>query len=114
MPKQSARLLVLICVVMGLVGSPRLVSGYVAGDREILEHIAVQTHHDERLEDTEVHIVVQGGQVVLSGTVYLYSQKCCMSTSSGGRQEWSRSTTPFVWSRVYRSRTQRLQDISIL
>ena len=75
MPKQSARLLVLICVVTGLVGSPRLVSGYVAGDREILEHIAVQTHYDERLEDTEVHIVVQGGQVVLSGTVYLYSQK---------------------------------------
>jgi osmotically-inducible protein OsmY len=75
MPKQSAGLFVLICVVMGLVGSPRLVSGYVAGDREILEHIAVQTHHDERLEDTEVHIVVQGGQVVLSGTVYLYSQK---------------------------------------
>jgi osmotically-inducible protein OsmY len=75
MPSQSARLLVLVCFVMGLVGSPRLVSGYAAGDREILERIAVQTHHDERLEDTEVHIVVQGGQVVLSGTVYLYSQK---------------------------------------
>jgi osmotically-inducible protein OsmY len=60
---------------MGLVGSLGLVSGYVAGDREILEHIAGQTHHDERLEGTEVHIVVQGGQVVLSGTVYLYSQK---------------------------------------
>jgi osmotically-inducible protein OsmY len=75
MPSQSARFLVLVCVVMGLVGSPRLVSGYVAGDREILEHIAVQTHHDERLEDTEVHIVVQSGQVILSGTVYLYSQK---------------------------------------
>ena len=75
MPGQSTRLLVLVCVVMGLVGSPGLVSGYVAGDREILEHIAVQTHYDERLEDTEVHIVVQGGQVVLSGTVYLYSQK---------------------------------------
>jgi osmotically-inducible protein OsmY len=75
MPSQSARTLVLLWVVMGLVGSPRLVSGYAAGDREILEHIAVQTHHDERLEGTEVHIVVRGGQVVLSGTVYLYSQK---------------------------------------
>jgi osmotically-inducible protein OsmY len=75
MPSQSAWLLVLVCVVRGLVGIPGLVSGYVAGDREILEHIALQTHHDERLEDTEVHIVVQGGQVGLSGTVYLYSQK---------------------------------------
>src|SRR4029453_9806336 len=44
---QSAWLLVLVCVVIGLVGIPGLVSGYVAGDREILEHIAVQTHHDE-------------------------------------------------------------------
>ena len=75
MPGQSARTLVLLCVVMGLVGSPGLVSGYAAGDREILEHIAVQTHHDERLEGTEVHVVVRGGHVVLSGTVYLYSQK---------------------------------------
>ena len=75
MPSQSTRTLVLLCVVMGLVGSPGLVSGYAAGDREILEHIAIQTHHDERLEGTEVHIAVQGGQVVLSGTVYLYSQK---------------------------------------
>ncbi len=75
MPGQSARTLVLLCVVMGLVGSPGLVSGYATGDRKILEHIAVQTHHDERLEGTEVHIAVQGGQVVLSGTVYLYSQK---------------------------------------
>lgn len=75
MPSQSARTLVLLCVVMGLVGSLWLVSGYAAGDREILEHIAVQTHHDERLEGTGVHIAVQGGQVVLSGTVYLYSQK---------------------------------------
>jgi osmotically-inducible protein OsmY len=75
MSSQSARPLVLLCVVMGLVGSPGLVSGYAAGDREILEHIAVQTHHDERLEGTEVHIVVRGGQILLSGTVYLYSQK---------------------------------------
>jgi osmotically-inducible protein OsmY len=75
MPSQSARLLILICAIMGLVGSPRLVLGYVVGDREILEHIAVQTHRDARLEDTEVHIAVHGGQVVLSGTVYLYSQK---------------------------------------
>jgi len=75
MPGQRARPLVLLCIVMGLVGSLGLVSGYAAGDREILERIAVQTHNDERLEDTEVHIVVRGGQVVLSGTVYLYSQK---------------------------------------
>ena len=75
MSSQSARALVLLCVVMGLVGNPGLVAGYAAGDREILEHIAVQTHHDERLEGTTVHIVVRGGQVVLSGTVYLYSQK---------------------------------------
>ena len=75
MPSQSARTLVLLGVVMGLLGSPGLVSGDAAGDREIHEHIAVQTHHDERLEGTEVHIVVRGGHVVLSGTVYLYSQK---------------------------------------
>src|SRR5919197_1929513 len=75
MPRQSARTLVLLCVVMGLVGSAGLVSGYAAGDREILEHIAVQTHHDERLEGTTVHVAVRGGQVILSGTVYLYSQK---------------------------------------
>ena len=54
MPSQSARTLVLLCVVMGLVGSPGLVSGYAAGDRERLEHIVIQTHHDERLEGTEV------------------------------------------------------------
>jgi osmotically-inducible protein OsmY len=75
MPNQSARTLVLLCVVMGLAGSPGLGSGEASGDRAILEHIAVQTHHDERLEGTEVHIVVRGGHVVLSGTVYLYSQK---------------------------------------
>jgi osmotically-inducible protein OsmY len=72
---QNARTLVLLCVIIALVGSPGLVSGYAAGDREILEHIAVQTRHDERLEGTEVHIVVRGGHIVLSGTVYLYSQK---------------------------------------
>jgi len=75
MPRQSARVLVLLYVVMGLMGSSGLVPGYAAEDREILEHIAEQTHHDERLEGTEVHIVVQGGHVILSGTVYLYSQK---------------------------------------
>jgi osmotically-inducible protein OsmY len=75
MPSQSARTLVLLCAVMGLMGSPGLVPGYATEDREILEHIAVQTRHDERLEGTEVHISVQGRQVVLSGTVYLYSQK---------------------------------------
>jgi osmotically-inducible protein OsmY len=75
MSSQSARTLVRLCVIMGLVGSPGLVSGDTAGDREILEHIAVQTHRDERLEGTEVHVVVQSGRVVLSGTVYLYSQK---------------------------------------
>src|SRR5919108_2230635 len=75
MPGQSARTLILLCVVVGWVGSPGLVSGYATGDREILEHIAIHTHHDERLEGTQVHIVVRGGHVVLSGTVYLYSQK---------------------------------------
>ena len=75
MPSQSARILVLLCVVMGLMGSSGLAPGYAAEDREILEHITGQTHHDERLEGTEVHIVVRGGHVVLSGTVYLYSQK---------------------------------------
>jgi osmotically-inducible protein OsmY len=75
MPRQSARILVLLCVVMGLMGSSGLAPGYAAEDREILEHITGQTHHDERLEGTEVHIVVRGGHVVLSGTVYLYSQK---------------------------------------
>ena len=75
MTGQSARALVLLCAVMGLVGSPGFVSGYATGDGKILEHIVAQTHHDERLEGTEVHIVVQGGQVVLSGTVYLYRQK---------------------------------------
>ena len=75
MPGQSTRAMVLLCVVIGLVGSPGLVPGYAAGDRELLERIAMQTHHDERLEGTEVHIVVQNGHVILSGTVYLYSQK---------------------------------------
>src|SRR5262245_43533723 len=75
MPSQSTRTLALLCVVMGLVGRPGLVSGYAIGDREILERIAMQTHQDERLEGTEVHIAVRGGQVVLAGTVYLYSQK---------------------------------------
>jgi osmotically-inducible protein OsmY len=75
MPSQNARPLILLCVIIGLVGDPGLVSGDAAGDREILEHIAVHTHQDKRLEGTEVHIVVRSGQVVLSGTVYLYSQK---------------------------------------
>jgi osmotically-inducible protein OsmY len=75
MPSQSARTLILLYIVVALVGSPWLVSGYAAGDREILEHIANQTHHDARLEGTQVHIVVRGGHIVLSGTVYLYRQK---------------------------------------
>jgi osmotically-inducible protein OsmY len=75
MPSQSARTLVLLGVVMGLIGNPGLVSGEAARDRDILEHIAGQTHQDERLEGTEVHIVVRSGHVVLSGTVNLYSQK---------------------------------------
>src|SRR5262245_1444904 len=74
MPSQSARAFVRLCVVIGLVGGPGMLL-YAVGDREILEHIAIQTHQDKRLEDTEVHVVVQGGQVVLSGAVYLYSQK---------------------------------------
>jgi len=48
---------------------------YAAGDRELLERIVVQIHHDKRLEGTQVHVWVQGEQVALSGTVYLYSQK---------------------------------------
>ena len=75
MPGQSARTLILLCVVVGLVGSPGLVSGDAAGDREMLEYIAIHTHHDERLEGTQVHVVVRGGHVVLAGTVSLYSQK---------------------------------------
>jgi osmotically-inducible protein OsmY len=75
MPSQNIRTLVLLYVVMGLVGSQVFASGEAAGDRDIREHIAVQTHQDERLEGTEVHIVVRSGHVVLSGTVYLYSQK---------------------------------------
>ena len=50
MPSQSTRILVLLCVVMGLMWSSGLAPGYAAEDREILEHIAGQTHHDERLE----------------------------------------------------------------
>ena len=75
MPSQSVRIIVLLCVVLGLVGSPGIVPGYAAGDRELLERIAIQIHHDERLEGTQVHVLVQGGHVTLSGTVYLYSQK---------------------------------------
>jgi osmotically-inducible protein OsmY len=62
-------------MVIGLLGSLGMVSGYAPGDRELLERITVQTHRDERLEGTEVHTVVQDGQVALTGTVYLYSQK---------------------------------------
>jgi len=75
MPGQSARTMVLLCVVLGLVGSPGITPVSAAGDRELLERIAGQTHHDKRLEGTRVHVLVQDGQVVLSGTVYLYSQK---------------------------------------
>jgi hypothetical protein len=73
MPGQSARTMVLLCVVIGLLGSLGLVPVSAASDRELLERIAVQTHHDQRLEDTQGHIVVQDGQVVLSGTVSLSS-----------------------------------------
>lgn len=75
MPGQSARTIVLLCVVIGLVGSLGVAPVSAASDRELLERIAVQTHHDKRLEGTRVHVSVQDGQVVLSGTVYLYSQK---------------------------------------
>jgi osmotically-inducible protein OsmY len=75
MPHQSARTIVLLCVVLGLVGSPGFVPGYAAVDREVLDRIAIQIHRDERLEGTQVHVSVQGGHVTLSGTVYLYSQK---------------------------------------
>ena len=36
MPSQSARILVLLCAVMGLMGSSGLAPGYAAEDREIL------------------------------------------------------------------------------
>ena len=73
MPSQSARIIVLLCVVIGLLGSAGIVPVYAVGDRELLERIAIHIHHDERLEGTQVHISVQGGQVALSGTVELYS-----------------------------------------
>jgi osmotically-inducible protein OsmY len=41
----------------------------------LLKRIAAQTHHDKRLEDTQVHVLVQDRHVLLSGTVSLYSQK---------------------------------------
>jgi osmotically-inducible protein OsmY len=76
MPSQSARTKVLLCVVIvGLVRSLGMVPVSAASDRELLERIAVQTHNDKRLEGIQVHVLVQDGQVVLSGTVYLYGQK---------------------------------------
>jgi len=75
MPSLNARTFVLLSAILSLVWTSEFVSGDAAGDREILERIVVQTHHNERLEGTEVHISVQSGQVILSGTVYLYSQK---------------------------------------
>ena len=39
MLNQSARTIVLLCVVIGLVGSPGIVPGYAAGDRELLERM---------------------------------------------------------------------------
>jgi osmotically-inducible protein OsmY len=62
-------------MVIGLVGRPGIAPGSAVSDRQLLERIAIQTHHDRRLEGTQVRVVVQDGQVVLSGTVYLYSQK---------------------------------------
>jgi osmotically-inducible protein OsmY len=114
MPSQNIRTLVLLYVVMGLVGSQVFASGEAAGDRDIREHIAVQTHQDERLEGTEVHIVVRSGHVVLSGTVYLYSQKMLYEHIAERTPGVARSTMTFVWSRGYRSKTQRLQGISVL
>ena len=75
MPSRSARITVLLCVVIGLVGSLGITPVSAGSDRELLERIAIQIHHDKRLESTQVHVLVQNGQVVLSGTVYLYSQK---------------------------------------
>jgi osmotically-inducible protein OsmY len=75
MPGQSARTIALLCIVIGLVGSLGIVPMFTASDRELRERIGIQTHHDKRLEGTQVHVSVQDGQVVLSGTVYLYSQK---------------------------------------
>jgi len=67
--------MVRLCVVIGLLGSLGLAPVSAASDRELRERIGVQTHHDQRLEGTRVRVVVQDGQVVLSGAVYLYSQK---------------------------------------
>jgi len=39
MPSQSARTIILLCVVIGLVGSPDIVPVYAAGDRELLERM---------------------------------------------------------------------------
>jgi osmotically-inducible protein OsmY len=75
MPSQSARTIVLLCAGIGLVGSLGVAPVPAASDREVLERIGIQTHNDRRLEDTQVHVLVQDGQVVLSGTVSLYSQK---------------------------------------
>src|SRR5262245_32526554 len=75
MLSQSTRNLFLCGVLIALVGSLDIAPVSAASDREILKRIDVQTHPDKRLEGTRVHIVVQDGRVVLSGTVYLYSQK---------------------------------------
>ena len=48
---------------------------YGADQIDLRQRIQDQVQSDEQLQDTEVRIAVTGGDVVLSGTVRLYSQK---------------------------------------
>ncbi|ETW97982.1 MAG: hypothetical protein ETSY1_20540 [Candidatus Entotheonella factor] len=48
---------------------------YGANETELRQRIQDQVQSDDQLEGTEVRIAVKGGDVVLSGTVRLYSQK---------------------------------------
>ena len=48
---------------------------YGANETELRQRIQDQVQSDDQLEGTEVRVAVKGGDVVLSGTVRLYSQK---------------------------------------
>ncbi len=48
---------------------------YGANETELRQRIQDQVRSDDQLEGTEVRVAVKGGDIVLSGTVRLYSQK---------------------------------------
>lgn len=75
MPRSYFCTFIALCTLLGFVGHVGSARADTVSDHDLRTRIETQTRADERLAGTDVAIAVEDGQVVLSGTVRLYSQK---------------------------------------